>query len=43
MIWRHMTVKKICDKAIWLWHGKIQTEGQEDRVVDEYLKAQGQA
>ncbi|MCL5982722.1 MAG: ABC transporter ATP-binding protein [Firmicutes bacterium] len=36
-------IKKICDRAIWLDHGEIQAEGEVAMVVEEYLKAQGQA
>ncbi|MBS3946805.1 MAG: ABC transporter ATP-binding protein [Dethiobacter sp.] len=36
-------VKKICDRAIWLEQGEIRSEGEAGLVVEEYLKAQGQA
>jgi ABC-2 type transport system ATP-binding protein/lipopolysaccharide transport system ATP-binding protein len=32
------TVEKICDRVIWLKHGKIQTMGEPKRVVDAYLQ-----
>ena len=32
------TVKKICDKVIWLKDGIIQTIGEPKRVVDAYLQ-----
>jgi ABC-2 type transport system ATP-binding protein/lipopolysaccharide transport system ATP-binding protein len=32
------TVEKICDRVIWLKHGKIQTVGEPKRVVDAYLQ-----
>lgn len=32
------TVRKICDKVIWLKEGVIQTIGEPNRVVDEYLQ-----
>lgn len=36
-------VKHICDRAIWLEQGEIRAEGEAGLVVEEYLKAQGQA
>jgi len=32
------TVRKICDKVIWLKDGSIQTIGEPNRVVDAYLQ-----
>ena len=32
------TVRKICDKVIWLKEGVIQTIGEPNRVVDAYLQ-----
>jgi ABC-2 type transport system ATP-binding protein/lipopolysaccharide transport system ATP-binding protein len=32
------TVEKICDRVIWLKHGKIQTMGEPKRVIDAYLQ-----
>ncbi|MGD8537110.1 MAG: ABC transporter ATP-binding protein [Candidatus Aminicenantes bacterium] len=32
------TVEKICDRVVWLKHGKIQTMGEPKRVVDAYLQ-----
>jgi len=32
------TVRKICDKVIWLKDGVIQTIGEPNRVVDAYLQ-----
>jgi len=32
------TVEKICDRVIWLKHGKIQTMGEPKRIVDAYLQ-----
>jgi ABC-2 type transport system ATP-binding protein/lipopolysaccharide transport system ATP-binding protein len=32
------TVEKICDRVVWLKHGKIQTMGEPKRVVDSYLQ-----
>jgi ABC-type polysaccharide/polyol phosphate transport system ATPase subunit len=36
-------IKKICTRAIWLEQGEIRAEGEAGRVVEEYLKAQGQS
>jgi len=36
-------IKKTCDRAIWLEQGEIRAEGEAGLVVEEYLKAQGQA
>jgi len=32
------TVKKICDRVIWLKEGNVQTIGEPKRVVDAYLQ-----
>jgi len=32
------TVEKICDRAVWLKDGRIQTIGEPKRVVDAYLQ-----
>ncbi|MCJ7582976.1 MAG: ABC transporter ATP-binding protein, partial [Candidatus Aminicenantes bacterium] len=32
------TVRKICDKVVWLKEGVIQTIGEPNRVVDAYLQ-----
>ena len=32
------TVKKLCDRAIWLSGGKIRLDGNSSDIVDEYLK-----
>ena len=34
-------VKKICDRAIWLEHGKIQMIGESAEVCEKYKKAVG--
>ena len=33
------SVKKLCDRAIWLSNGKIKLDGDTNTVVDEYVKA----
>lgn len=32
------SVKKLCDRTIWLYHGKIRMDGNTNEVVDEYIK-----
>ena len=32
------SVKKLCDRTIWLKDGKIEMDGITDEVVDEYIK-----
>lgn len=32
------SVKNLCDRAIWLYEGKVRMDGNTDEVVDEYLK-----
>lgn len=32
------SVKKLCDRAIWLYNGKIRMDGDTKEVVDEYVK-----
>lgn len=31
-------VKSLCDRAIWIYNGKVRMDGNTDEVVDEYLK-----
>ena len=33
------SVKKLCDRAIWLKDGKIMKDGNTEEVVEEYIKA----
>ena len=35
------SVKKLCDRAIWLYDGKVKMDGNTSKVVDEYLKKCG--
>ena len=35
------SVKKLCDRAIWLFDGKIKTDGDTSKVIEEYLKQCG--
>lgn len=32
------TVKNLCDRAVWLYDGKVRMDGNTNEVVDEYLK-----
>ena len=34
-------VKTFCDRAVWLYEGKIRDDGPVDRVLEEYLKVCG--
>ncbi len=33
------SVKRLCDRAIWLYNGKIRMDGNTEEVVEEYVKA----
>ncbi len=35
------SVKKLCDRAIWLYNGEIRKDGDTKEVIDEYLKVCG--
>ena len=35
------SVKKLCDRAIWLFDGKIKTDGDTSKVIEDYLKQCG--
>ena len=35
------SVKNLCDRAIWLYDGKIKMDGNTSEVIDEYLKKCG--
>lgn len=32
------SVKQLCDRAVWLYEGKIRRDGNTNEVVDEYLR-----
>ena len=32
------SVKNLCDRAVWLYNGKIRMDGNTDEVVNEYLR-----
>ena len=35
------SVKELCDRAIWIYEGKIKLDGKPDKVINEYLKICG--
>jgi len=35
------SVKKLCNRAIWLNKGEVKMDGKTDEVIDEYLKVCG--
>ena len=35
------SVKKLCDRGVWIKDGKIELDGKIDKVIDEYLKVCG--
>ncbi len=35
------SIRKLCDRTIWLYNGEIREDGKTDKVVDEYLKVCG--
>ena len=34
-------VKNLCDRAVWIYEGKVKMDGNSSTVVDEYLKICG--
>ena len=34
-------VKKICDRAIWIYEGKVRMDGKSEDIIREYLKTCG--
>ena len=35
------SIKKLCNRAVWLYDGKIRMDGKTENVIDEYLKVCG--
>ena len=35
------SVRNLCDRAVWLYDGKIRMDDEANKVVDEYLKVCG--
>ena len=34
-------IKNLCDRAIWIYEGKVRLDGKTSKVIDEYLKICG--
>ena len=32
------SIKKLCNRAIWIYKGKVRLDGKTSEVIDEYLK-----
>ena len=32
------SIKKLCDRAIWIYDGRVRMDGNTSEVIDEYLK-----
>ena len=35
------SVKKLCDRAVWIYNGEVRIDGKADEVINEYLKVCG--
>ena len=35
------SVKKLCNRAIWLYDGRVRKDGDTEEVISEYLKVCG--
>ncbi len=35
------SIKKLCDRAVWLHEGQIREDGQTNKVIEDYLKVCG--
>lgn len=35
------SVKNLCDRAVWLYEGRIRMDGETSKVIEEYLKVCG--
>lgn len=35
------SVKQLCNRAVWLYEGKIRMDGNDDEVIEEYMKVCG--
>lgn len=35
------SIKKLCNRAIWIYDGKVKMDGKTDKVIDEYIKLCG--
>lgn len=34
-------IKKLCNRAIWIYDGQVREDGKTDKVIDDYLKVCG--
>ena len=34
-------IRKLCDRAVWIYEGKVRMDGDCNKVIDEYLKVCG--
>ena len=32
------SVKKLCNRAVWIYEGKVRLDGEPEKVIEEYLK-----
>ena len=35
------SIRKLCDRAIWIKDGQVELDGKTNEVIDEYLKVCG--
>lgn len=35
------SVKRLCDRAVWLYEGKVREDGPTDKVLEDYIKVCG--
>lgn len=35
------SIKKLCDRAVWLYNGEIREDGNTEKVIEDYLKVCG--
>lgn len=35
------SVKKLCDRAVWIYNGEVKMDGKTEKVIEEYLKVCG--
>ena len=35
------SIKKLCDRAVWIYEGKVREDGNVKEVIDDYLKVCG--
>ena len=32
------SIKKLCNRAIWIYNGEVKMDGKCDKVIEQYLK-----